>query len=304
MNKLRDLVQFLFKPIKKLFFSGIPFFYGWFSLIRDEFLPLEWKEKLRLISIFNVISWYWWIIIGLFIWLIWTAFDAVNVRKDKSNRQYTKSEVKNTNQSIIVERDNLAPIIQYQEHKKDFGFQLPKQINIDFEPQDKLIDDQQYIVIVVTNKEAVKIFCRSEIRGIYDETDKNILRDISQFANHFSWYGGNTSKDGIKEILSGLDGTVNIGVIRPQDFGFYLLFHEDPNKNWQNPGKYKIKLEIKGKIGEVDFVGKKLNIELEYIKKEEHDGFGGFLNKGEFKLLNWKIEEKNNKRKNQNNYIA
>ena len=44
---LRNLARALFRPIRKLLISGIPFAYGWFALIRDEFLAPELADQLR-----------------------------------------------------------------------------------------------------------------------------------------------------------------------------------------------------------------------------------------------------------------
>ena len=93
MDTVKDFTRTLFKPIKKFLFSGIPFIYGWFALIRDEFFPLEWKEKLNLLEIFNILAWYWWVIIGLVTLLIWTEWDAAKFRKDKSNLPSTKIDI-------------------------------------------------------------------------------------------------------------------------------------------------------------------------------------------------------------------
>lgn len=286
MGIAKNFTQILFKPIKKIMLIGIPFFYGWFALIRDEFLPIEWKEKLRLFGIFNMLAWYWWVIIGLVAWVCWTAWDYAKSLKDKSNLPSIESEVKNRSQAIIIGRDNLAPIFQHQIQERNIENRLSKQINLKIEPQEKIIDGKQYIIIVITNIEDTKIFCRIEINGIYDETNKNILRDISQFANHFSWFGENTLDDGMKEMKEGLDGTVTIGFIHSQSCGFYWLFHEDPNKNWQKPGIYRLNLKIKGTIGGVGFVGVKLIIEIQYIMKEESNDSGEYFNRGKLILLN------------------
>ena len=111
MDTAKDFARILFKPVKKIILSGTPFIYGWLSLIRDEFLPLVWKEKLSLLGILNMLAWYWWVIIGLVSWLIWTAWDVANSRKNKSILSSTKSEINNVSQAIIIGRDNLAPII-------------------------------------------------------------------------------------------------------------------------------------------------------------------------------------------------
>ena len=158
-------------------------------------------------------------------------------------------------------------------------------------PQEKILDGDSYIIIGITNNENKTISCRAEIHGIYNKTSENIKREISQYANLFSWSGG--SENGTKEILTGLDGTVNLVVIRINAYGLYFLFHENTDMNWKKAGIYKLDLVIKGTIGEVEFIGKRVTINFEYIEKEERDSFGGFSNKGMLKLQEWNVDNNN-----------
>ena len=50
--------------------------YGLFAAIRDEFLSPEIAKQLRLGGLVAMITWYWWVIIGLFLLWIGTAWKA------------------------------------------------------------------------------------------------------------------------------------------------------------------------------------------------------------------------------------
>jgi len=54
-----------FFPAWKWIIGGPPWLYGWFALVRDEFLPSNVRDSLRIGGIFDMIEWYWWVIIGL-----------------------------------------------------------------------------------------------------------------------------------------------------------------------------------------------------------------------------------------------
>jgi hypothetical protein len=163
------------------------------------------------------------------------------------------------------------------------------EINLALFPQEKSLDGDSYIIIGITNNESKAVSCRVEIRGIYNEIGENIKREISQYANLFSWSGG--SQNGTKEILAGLDETANIVVRRTNAYGIYFLFHENSDTNWKIGGIYSVDVVINGKIGEIDFIGKRLIIKFEYIQKEEIDSYGQFFNRGILKLLGWKTDE-------------
>lgn len=173
--------------------------------------------------------------------------------------------------------------------KKGVNESTPKEVNLTITPQSKMIDGNAYVIINILNNESKAVACRVEIIGIYNKANENIKREISQYANLFSWSGG--SQNGTKEILPGLDGTANLAVRRTHVYGFYFLFHENPDTNWKKAGVYKLDLTVKGTISETDFIGKRVIIEFEYIEKEERDSVGGFFNRGELRLLKWNVKK-------------
>jgi len=163
-----------------------------------------------------------------------------------------------------------------------------KEVDLTIVPQEKIPGGNSNIIIGITNNENKAVNCRVEIHGIFNKAHKNIKREISQYSNLFSWSGG--SENGTKEILAGLDGTVNLVERRTNAYGIYFLFHENTDTNWKNEGIYKLDLVVNGTIGGIGFIGKRVTIYFEYIEKEERDSIGGFSNRGILKLLEWKIE--------------
>ena len=252
-----------------------------------------------------------WIGLGIFVFFgILAIMKANRKARDaqipKSNNR-TQIEFKNQGDSITAGGNiSDSPILKAEGYGKVAGRDIiethhhynqkktspdrPRNVNLGIEVQVKLINEEPYLVVVITNAEIERIYSRMEIHGIYDEADSNILRNISQFANHFSWSGGRASEDGMKAIEAGLDGTVNIAVIHHAAFNFYWLFHEDPNKNWLDPGVYKLNLTVQGTIGGDDFVGHDLEIKFKYVEHVESDEMGGFSNKGKLELLDWKVD--------------
>jgi hypothetical protein len=135
------------------------------------------------------------------------------------------------------------------------------------------------------------LFCRAPCHAIYDSSGENIKRDISEYANHFSWAGG--SDGGTKEIPAELDGTVNLVKTNRRGYGIAFLFDENPYSYWKTEGVYRIELAITGEIEEgsarVEFIDKKINIEFEYIKNEIQSNTGEIVNNSELRLLTWDV---------------
>lgn len=66
MKKLLNSIIF---PIWKWLLIG----YGLLAFLRDEFVPEQITNKLRIIKMIDIINWYWWVIIGLVFWAIVTV---------------------------------------------------------------------------------------------------------------------------------------------------------------------------------------------------------------------------------------
>ena len=118
--------------------------------------------------------------------------------------------------------------------KKDANEGALKKVNLTITPQSKIIDGSSYIIINIINNENKAVSCRVEVKGIFDKDNGNIKREISQYANLFSWSGG--SQNGVKVILPRLDGTVNLVMRRTHAHGIYFMFHENPDTNWKKAG--------------------------------------------------------------------
>ena len=74
----------LIKPKFKWVFSGLPFLYGWFAFIKNEFLEQNIRENLQMLDLLNIIEWYWYVIIGLLIFIILTfLYEPLIILKNK-----------------------------------------------------------------------------------------------------------------------------------------------------------------------------------------------------------------------------
>jgi len=57
-------------PIWKTILPNFMTVYGIFALIRDDFLPEKWQNKLKLSGFINMVPWYLWVIAGLLFYFI------------------------------------------------------------------------------------------------------------------------------------------------------------------------------------------------------------------------------------------
>lgn len=163
----------------------------------------------------------------------------------------------------------------------------PKEAKLRILASERTKDNSPHIEVVIANDEIKTVYCKAKNLAIYDSTGKNIKRDISDYANHFSWSGG--SDRGTKEIPAGVDGTINLVRTNYGGYGIAFMFDENPKSYWNNEGVFKVELEIVGAIEDgsarTEFVGRQVTIEFLYKKNEEHDGYGGVINNGELKLI-------------------
>ena len=67
--------------------------YGVLSFIRDEFLPLDLAEKLRLGGLLNMIDWYWWVIFGVSIWAVSVAWESTKIHSRKESKPETETKI-------------------------------------------------------------------------------------------------------------------------------------------------------------------------------------------------------------------
>jgi hypothetical protein len=153
-------------------------------------------------------------------------------------------------------------------------------------------DKSPHIEVAVINEGEKTIFCKAKCHAVYNSSGNNIKRDISDYANYFSWSGG--SERGVKEISAGLDGTINLVRTNYNGYGMSFMFDENPKSYWKDEGVYKIDLEVAGTIEDgatkTEFTGKRVMIEFQYNKNEVQDSYGQVFNNGELKLLDFKLK--------------
>lgn len=85
--------------------------YGLLSFVRDEFLPLDMAEKLRLGGIFRMIDWYWWVIFGVIVWAISVAWEST---KHSNTQKLQTPEMKKVDRSKnVIGSQRAEQIINY-----------------------------------------------------------------------------------------------------------------------------------------------------------------------------------------------
>lgn len=87
MKNFRKFISIIFNT-KSI--GALSTLYGALSFIRDEFLPVDMAEKLRLGGVLKMIDWYWWIIFGIVVWAISVAWESTK----RSDIKETKPEIK------------------------------------------------------------------------------------------------------------------------------------------------------------------------------------------------------------------
>lgn len=90
MDRFRKFISIVFNT---KFIGILSTIYGVLSFIRDEFLPLDIAEKLRLRGIFKMIDWYWWVIFGVVIWAISVGLKSTKHYNSKEAKPGTKIEI-------------------------------------------------------------------------------------------------------------------------------------------------------------------------------------------------------------------
>jgi hypothetical protein len=125
MNKrFQAFWAYLFAPLWKLLLSGPPFFYGWFAFVRDEFLPSDMADKLRIGGIFSSIDWYYWVIGGLAIWLFVTTWEATKKRDDIVSLSGARQNIEGLRKSlkkrvVFLDKINTSDVDTLQNSAED-----------------------------------------------------------------------------------------------------------------------------------------------------------------------------------------
>lgn len=217
-----------------------------------------------------------------------------NVPEKKAQNYYGNINQKGDSNIIAskinhLEVHNIQPKVtkRTQSTKRTSNKSKITEANIRVTANEKEKDSSPHIEVTVNNEEKKTIICRAKCHAIYNSSDINIKRDISDYANHFSWSGG--SEKGSKRIPSGLDGIINLVRTNSARSGIAFLFDENTNSYWMDEGVYKIDLEIVVTIEDgiqiSEFIGKRVMIEFQYKKNEKPDAYGHVINNSELKLL-------------------
>jgi hypothetical protein len=98
-NNIRNLI---IHPLLRKIIGWLFTLYGVFAAFRDELLPKDWAEKLRLGGIIGKIPWYWYIIIGLCILpFISNYFSKFGIKEDNKQILVPHNEQKRSWRNII-----------------------------------------------------------------------------------------------------------------------------------------------------------------------------------------------------------
>jgi hypothetical protein len=143
-NALNKLIHPIWKVIVLLIVVIIPAIHNWLSIIRDEVLPVNLRSHFTLKGIFRemfMISWYWWVIIGLIIFIILKTLKEVkkenisfaqictgkwrNTWIDKNgNTDYEIFEIRNNNEYHVFQKEKTNGKHVHDHHR--FNIEISK----------------------------------------------------------------------------------------------------------------------------------------------------------------------------------
>jgi hypothetical protein len=239
----------------------------------------------------EMLAWYWWIIVGLFLLVLFTAIEAsseLHKRRTNDNRPLNTTRTKEVSDSLVStgQSGGLA-FRDLHVHTNKTQPESPMFVELKLTPRARFKNQTPHIDLLVSNMEDFALYCKVLCRAIYTYSGQDIKRDISDYANYFSWSGG--SKNGEKEIPGGLDGTVNLVKINKNGYGIVFLFDENPHSFWKEGGNYQIDLSISGyvnndgKLAQFDNID--LSIKFHFKKNEIRSSHGSVINNGELSLI-------------------
>jgi von Willebrand factor type A domain len=97
MDRFKKFISVIFNT---RFIGILSTIYGVLSFIRDEFLPLDLAEKLRLGGLLNMIDWYCWVIFGVSLWAVSVAWESTKIHSRKESKSETKIEISGDSSQI------------------------------------------------------------------------------------------------------------------------------------------------------------------------------------------------------------
>jgi hypothetical protein len=278
MQRLSNFISFLFRT--KLL-SILSFIYGAFTLIRDEFLPVDLATKLRLGGMFSMIDWYWFIIAGLVFWLIDVGWRATN-----------KDDAQN-NPGVAARRDINGPvnlghgtqIIDQSQHKHFHG-DAPKTIaglraanraaerHVSPPSWDRVefviwnpsqVHRAHCGIEIINNKRTSLNYCYSEILNIYELRNQKYKHVRVEPPHTLAWIINN--KDSYEKIEIEPTKHKYVGLVFGTSWtgingnykNFYAVLGKDFSHNWpEEISEMIVEVEISGKIDNNSITPKKL----------------------------------------------
>lgn len=268
MERIKKIISIIFNTEIIGILSTI---YGVFSGIRDEFLPLDLAQKLRLGGIFGLLNWYWWVIGGLVLWAASVAWKSTKKTQEKeSTESFTATETGGGN--ALAVKFNLGKIIQgYQQVKRSETFDIMPNIII----------NKDWISVVIPNplNKAMECYCLLESLEVNEQTRDDVKDFLTAHTHRVSWSGGDTK--GKEEGVKVIDRSDMLNVVTPAHAGLRFEMAKGPrdlgfDKNY-GIGRYRVKLDLRYKsIGQDEFQSMALDVNFDcYISDQktinEHD---------------------------------
>lgn len=106
MSRVGRLKRFLLIVFNTEFWGIVSLLYGIFSGVRDEFLPEELAQNLRLGGLFRMFDWYWFVITGLVLWAGSVAWKSSKNRLNPNRAENGDTFSGTFNSSPIVKSSN------------------------------------------------------------------------------------------------------------------------------------------------------------------------------------------------------
>jgi len=273
------------------FISILSAIYGFLSFIRDEFLPSDIAEKLRLGGVFKIVDWYWWVIFGVIVWTISVGLESAQRRVARESQA---PKVKKVDRSKnIIGNQKAEQIINYfgnEQKQEEAEIQDTKvtdqkqdKINLFVEQGRHITQSNEqgdmvlYLVIDVVNQEKRKIIeLEAHLSTIYQWTEKH--PDDRSVCNDHSKKRPLAWTDGVYkiEIPPGFPETkLKIAVLNCMTKGFAFM-HPDKMSSLELDSIYFFRLQFRGKLEgdnpdykyfdfETEFVCSPQNCILDYL---------------------------------------
>lgn len=252
-NRFRRFISIVFNA---KFFAVLSFVYGVLKEFRDEVLPVEMANKLRLSGVFETIDWYWFVITGLFVWAVSIAWESTKrIQEHQEEKTDSTLATASNGGNALAVKFNLGNITQ--------GNPQPKQHEVfDILPNTSINNGWISTTVLNPINKTIECYCIWSSVQLDGELREDIKAYITAHSHRVSWSEGDTK--GKEEGVKCIDPNNNVGVLNiatpthaglrfetaggPRDLGYDMNYGK---------GTYRIKLDLRYRpIGEGEFQSK------------------------------------------------